>query len=125
MASILVVDDEESIRKMLMRLLTSEGHTVHLASDGNEALQLYRAHHPDIVLTDIVMPDKEGIEMIHDLMGEFSDVKVIAMSGGGKYTSSESNLNLAKELGAMRVVQKPIDSQVLFGLIDELMSSSS
>jgi len=125
MASILVVDDDEQIRKMLKRLLASEGYTVHLASDGNEAIEQYREYRPDIVITDIVMPDKEGIETIRDLKEEAPDLKLIAMSGGGEYTSSNANLLLAKELGASEIVQKPIDFQDLSRIIDQLLHDQS
>ena len=83
MARILVVDDEEGIRTLLRNILVREGHHVTTAADGVEALQVVDTQPVDLVITDLIMPEKEGVETISELRKRFPAVKIIAMSGGG------------------------------------------
>ncbi len=78
MARILVIEDEEDIRGLYKRLLKQAGHEVIEAADGDLGITLYRAEHPDLIITDIIMPGKEGIETIMELRREFKDIKIIA-----------------------------------------------
>lgn len=121
MKRILIVDDDEHIRKMLSRFFKSEGYDVALAADGNEAIKSYHAHHPDLVIMDIIMPEREGMETIVELRHLSPDFKVIAISGGGEYTTSEENLEMAESLGAVRIVQKPIMPDELLKMVEELI----
>jgi two-component system response regulator (stage 0 sporulation protein F) len=110
MARILVIDDQEPIRSLLRAVLEGEGHQVLEASNGRLGLELYRERSVDLVITDIVMPEMDGLEMIMELTRSFLNVKVIAMSGG---LESVGTLNVAKLLGARQTFQKPLDMEQL------------
>jgi DNA-binding NtrC family response regulator len=116
MASILIIDDEEDVRAVIGGALRMAGHEIFSARDGAEGLALM--HSPagkgvQLVITDILMPEKEGLETIRDLKSEFPDVKIIAMSGGGKLLKSTSHFFTADELGAHALLRKPFDMQSL------------
>lgn len=121
MKRILVVDDEPSIRKLFARHLEGKGYEVIEAANGKEAVRCYRENPSDLVVTDIVMPEKEGIGMMMDLRREFPDVKVIAISGGG-LNAPGSYLETAKYLGALRTFSKPLDWPELLTAIDEVLA---
>ncbi len=120
-ASILLVDDDENVRKVLKRVLESDGHEVMEAGDGDEALKRHRRDSADIVITDIVMPEKEGLAMIQELKLDSPDVRIIAISGGGR-KGSGSYLGLAKHLGAEITLEKPIRAKDLLGAVSRIMS---
>ena len=122
-ARILVVDDEASVRKMLRKLLEREGYEVAEASDGGEGIMRYAEKPFDLVLLDIVMPEKEGIETIRELKSNDPDVKIVAMSGGGK-GSAEGYLDMAKILGAIHTFAKPVMPGALLETIRRLLSSN-
>ncbi len=106
MASILVVDDNELVRGLLRTVLEGQGHTISEASQGRAALQYLRRSPVDLVLTDIYMPDCDGLEVIMTLRREFPSIRVIAISGG----SGDRNLLVAaRQLGAHEVLEKPIN----------------
>ena len=108
MAHILIIDDELQIQLMLRKLFESEGYKVTGASDGNEGIRLYRENPADLIITDFIMPEKEGIETIRDLKKEFPEVEIIAISGGGR-GSPEVYLGFAKNMGAKYTFAKPIN----------------
>jgi DNA-binding response OmpR family regulator len=119
MATILVIDDEEEIRKVLQTILEEAGHEVSLAVNGAEGLSLFRKEPAEIVITDLIMPGKEGIETIRDLRAQFPDVKIIAISGrGGSYTNA--NLDRAVMIGADRSVPKPFGIDEILNVVSEL-----
>jgi len=120
MTRILIIDDDIQILKMLRKTLEREGHEVIDAADGNKGLRLYREDLTDLVITDIVMPEKEGIETIIDLRREFPEAKIIAMSGGGQI-EAESYLSMAKRLGAQRTLTKPFQNEELLEAIEALV----
>jgi len=120
MARILVIDDDAQIRRMLCRMLQQKGYEVSNAADGAEGLRLFRQEPFDLVLTDLIMPEKEGIEMIIELKSEFPDVNIIAMSGGARM-GPDAYLQLADSLGAQRTFSKPIDRAELLSAIHELI----
>src|SRR5258705_3245907 len=97
MALILVVDDEDRIRRLLRSALEIEGHDVLEAREGDEALRLQRTTPAELVITDIVMPDKDGFEVISALRQEAPNLKIIAMSGGGWYQLMDT-LEIAEPL---------------------------
>jgi len=121
MARILIIDDDDRIRRMLCRMLTREGYAVDDAADGAEGLVRFRNQPYDLVLTDLIMPKKEGIEMIIELKSEFPEVKIIAMSGGARI-GPEAYLQLADSLGAERCFSKPISRADLLGAISALVA---
>jgi two-component system, response regulator, stage 0 sporulation protein F len=103
MATILIIDDEEAVRILLRSALKAAGYEVVEAANGREGLALYRHKPADLVITDIAMPELNGLDMILELTRYFLDAKVIAISGGG----GKNVLNVAKLLGARRTIQKP------------------
>ena len=118
MATILVIDDEEPIRALLRRALEGAGHEVLEASNGRRGLSLYRARAADLIITDIVMTEIDGLELMLDLSCNFLNVKVIAISGG---LEGEALLHVAKLLGARQTFHKPLDMEtVLSAVRDEL-----
>lgn len=110
MPSILLVEDDDQLRAMLKLLLTSSGYEVWETCTGKEVGYMY--HHPDLVITDLLMPEKDGLEVIMELRRKDSSVKIIAMSGGGQW-SPECYLLLAQKLGARITLSKPFGSEEL------------
>lgn len=108
MANILVVDDEESDLLGLAALLESAGHQVLSAASGGEAVRLYIEHLIHVVVTDIVMPDGDGLDLISTLRGLKPDAVIIAVSGKGR-----SGLSAARSIGANRVFEKPVPGEAL------------
>ena len=106
MSTILIIDDDDQFRRMLRLTLTSMGHTVSEASDGRQGLKLYAAEPPDIVLTDIVMPEQDGIGTILELRQIEPGVRIVAMSGGGRIGTIDY-LRVARQLGVKSVLAKP------------------
>ena len=111
MASILLVEDDEQLRPLLRLVLERGGHQVVEAGNGKEALEIYLRKPTDLVVTDLVMPDKEGLETILELRRIYPDVKIIAMSGGGRTGGTEGYLDLAKKFGANHILTKPFSNQ--------------
>src|SRR4051812_37978620 len=107
MSRILLVDDDDQLRQFLQFTLTGMGHQVIEASNGEEALREFELHPFDIVVTDIVMPDKEGLETIAELKRKHPGVPIVAMSGGGENAQPMDYLRMAKMLGATRLLAKP------------------
>ena len=120
MRNILVIDDDTQIRSMLRRVLEREGYVVEEACDGLEGLRIYRENPADLVITDIIMPNKEGIELIKDLLHEFPDIKIIATSGGGNMPP-QLYLGLAEGLGVDQVFAKPFDIKELLAAVKALL----
>jgi DNA-binding NtrC family response regulator len=123
MARILLIDDEEGLRTMLHRALEEQGHAVTVAREGREALRLYRQNPAELVITDIQMPDRDGLEVLMDLRREFPGVKVIAMSGGGKAVSSDMALEMAIPLGASATLAKPFKLEELFEAVERVLAA--
>jgi len=121
MPSILVIDDDDQVRDMLRQMLERAGYQVLDARDGSEGLRLFKAHGADVVITDIVMPEKEGIETIRDLMREDADVKIIAMSGGGRI-GPDAYLEVAQQIGAQRTLVKPVERSEILRCVAELLA---
>ena len=124
MARILVVDDEEMIRAMLRKVLERAGHEAGGAADGNEALRLQRENAADVVVTDIIMPDMDGTELIIILKREFPDTKIIAISGGGRI-GPQGYLQLAKRFGADRTFGKPFEVSDFMEAVDEVLKETT
>ena len=120
MSQILVIDDDEVIRSLLRNLLERDGYDVMEAENGKIGLKLLRENGADLVITDLIMPEKEGIETIRELRRDFSDVKIIAISGGGTI-GPETYLQMAKSMGAHRVFGKPFNLQEMSEAIRELI----
>lgn len=123
MKSILIVDDESSIRKIMRAILENEGYSVLEASGGNEAIVQFGKHRPDLVVTDLLMPEKDGIETLFELKQINSKVKVIALSGGGRICS-ENYLNYAMKLGAIATIEKPFTSEEFLMVINKTLATA-
>lgn len=120
MARILIIDDDDNVRGLLRRILEREGHAVLEAANGREGLRLYRIAPTEIVITDILMPEQNGLETIMALRKEFPEVKIIALSGGGQ-TGRKNLLHNAEHLGAQYALQKPFDIQELTDVVHKLL----
>jgi DNA-binding NtrC family response regulator len=119
---ILVVDDEPDIGSSLAKLLATAGHEVILARNGNEATRLCRERRVDLVLVDLFMPDKDGIETIIELQALKLALPIIAMSGGGPRRMDL--LPEAKLLGAVHTIDKPFDPAQLLALVNSALERS-
>ena len=106
MTSILLVDDDEQLRTMLSVVLRRAGYEVQVAIDGIEASNFYRSHPTDLIITDLMMPGKEGLEIIMELRKDYPGARIIAMSGGGRI-GTMNYLKVARALGAQEVLEKP------------------
>lgn len=122
MPAILIVDDDSMVRKMLVKVFRKEDYTTFEAPDGNSALKVYRDENIDVIITDIVMPDMEGIETISELRKINPDVKIIAFSGGGSL-APDSYLKIAASMGARYTFQKPFDINELKDAVKKLLNS--
>jgi YesN/AraC family two-component response regulator len=120
MTKLLIIDDEESIRKVFKRFLVAEGYEVRVAEDGVEGIEIFREMRPDVVITDIVMPNKEGLETIGEMKKINPDARILAISGGG-YNPAEIYLRNAQLLGADAILMKPFRVQSLIGEIKKLL----
>lgn len=122
MARILIIDDERIVRLSIQALLHHRGHEVTLAGNGREGIELAGKARYDLVITDLVMPEMEGIETIRALRKLPSPPKVLAISGGGRSQVPEY-LNAAIQLGADLGLKKPFSSADLIGAVDRLVGS--
>ena len=120
MAEILIIEDDDEVRELLGVLLSRLGHSVHEARDGREGIHRFRTAPADLVITDLIMPHKEGLETIIDLRNEFPDLKIIAISGGSR-DSRENYLKTAELCGASRIFHKPFDNNELLAAVEELL----
>lgn len=118
---ILIVDDDEAICKMLVRLLSRYGYETSVANNGNEGLKKCAVVNFDLIITDIIMPDMEGIEFIITLKRKYPEINVIAMSGGG-YLAPQEYLDTAKDFGVIDTFTKPFNIKTLIAKINETLS---
>lgn len=114
----LIIDDERLVRETLKLIVESAGHQVILAEDGRQGLTLFAQDRPDLVITDILMPEKEGLETITELR-RHSNIPIIAVSAGGRI-GSVNVLDLAREFGANRIITKPFDHREILVAVLEL-----
>jgi len=119
--TILVIDDDDDLREMLCIRLRSAGYPVVAASDGHSGMKAYYANKPALVITDLVMPEKEGIEVIMELQKQNPKPFIIAMSGGGRLRP-EAYLPTAKMLGADSIMQKPFSTSELLDFVRYFLS---
>ena len=120
MAHILIADDQEEIRPMLKSLLEPCGHEVTLAINGREALNQFCPDKIDLVITDILMPDMEGIETVRELRKMDADVKTMTMSGGGTIGATEY-LRMAGMFGAKETIEKLFNVRDMLDIVSECL----
>ncbi len=123
MARILIVDDDKQIRSMLRQALERDNHEVMENSSGDGVSELYGEWRADLVITDIIMPGKEGLETIIELKGDYPDSKIIAISGGGSHVKSKNCLEAAQRMGAQQVFSKPVKLDILLKSVRELLAT--
>jgi two-component system response regulator (stage 0 sporulation protein F) len=116
MARILVVDDNDDIRRMLRQLLQRAGYEVADTASADEALQSFREKPADLLIVDLLMPEKQGMTSISEFLREFPNMKIIAISGAGR-----EFLAVAKKLGALRAYSKPLELNELLQGVKELL----
>lgn len=124
MARILLIDDDDALRTMLRLTLIHFGHTVIEARNGREGLALFPHAEADLVITDIVMPEVEGIEVLMTLRKIKPLVKIIAISGGGRGNATDY-LRIALKIGAAKVLTKPFSNEALVSAVEELLSGGT
>ena len=122
MAKILLVDDDELVRYALTRVLTSAGHQVDVAENGLKAIRQFKLSPPDLVLTDIVMPDQDGLELLREIGELNAQMPVVVMTGGGEIMGQDYLL-FADRLGASAIILKPFENAVLLSKIDGLLKN--
>ena len=120
MARILIIDDDVQFLKMLRQMLERAGYEIVEASNGKIGIKLFRENPTDLIITDIFMPDKDGLETIMELKQEFPAIKIIAMSGGGQ-KNEFCYLDIAKIFGVNRSLNKPFERQEILQVIEELV----
>ncbi|NIA04684.1 MAG: response regulator [Proteobacteria bacterium] len=117
---ILIVDDDEQIRALLQEVMEWAGFDVAVAENGRVAMRLQGQRPADLVITDLIMPEQEGLETITSLKRIYKDIKIIAISGGGRI-GPEAYLPAALELGADRIFSKPFDVQEIVAAVKALL----
>lgn len=120
MVRILIIDDEEPIRFTLRAILQKAGYEIAEATNGEEGLALQREQPFDLIITDIIMPEKAGVETIIDLRSNYPDLKIIAISGGGR-TRNLDFLKIAKQYGADKYLTKPFSRDELLAVIQSCL----
>lgn len=119
---ILIADDDAAIRQAALTILEDEGYAVTVVNDGNELLRAYRSQAADLVLCDLFMPGKDGLELIGELLKDFPQARIIAMSGGG-YSGVLNVLHMAQHLGAMAILAKPFSRTKLLDTVKAVLGA--
>jgi DNA-binding response OmpR family regulator len=119
---VLVIEDDVDLRFLLQSSLESDGFEVSVAANGHDGLEALRRRRADVVVTDIYMPEKEGIETVVELRQQFPQTKIIVMSGGGSAPMSnpEDYLRVARDLGAAKTIRKPFEPHELIDAVRAL-----
>lgn len=120
MGFLLIIDDDEQVRQLIKEILVNAKYAVIEARDGQEGISLCRQGLIDLVVLDIFMPNKEGLETIKELRQEFPDIKVLAMSGGSS-RDSLGVLHIAERLGAHQTINKPFDVETFLETIKAIL----
>ncbi len=122
MARILVVDDEQLARFTMREILETVGHEVTEAKNGAQGIALQTAQPFDVVITDIIMPEKEGVQMIMELKRDFPDLPIVAISGGGR-TRNLDFLKIAERYGAQKILAKPFSEEELVDVVNACLAA--
>ena len=121
MARILIIDDDVRVLETYCLILKHAGYEVAVTVDGEKGIKAFRGIIPDLIITDIIMPEKDGLEIIRELKRDFPDVKIIAISGGDK-VGPGNYLKMAKNLGALCILTKPIEQKELLAAVQKCLS---
>lgn len=117
---VLLIDDEKMLRDVLRDAFEAAGYDVAVAANGTDGVRLFEEAPSDIIVTDILMPDKDGLEVIMELRKRHPNVKIVAISGGDR-TGNRQYLRIARELGAARILHKPFRPKELLALVEEVL----
>lgn len=120
MATILVIDDDATMRRLVLRVLKPAGHTLLEAQDGAQGLQVLARHDADLVITDLLMPRKEGLATMREIHGRHPAIRFLAISGGGEFRTAKF-LEVAKVMGAHETLAKPFKPQALREAVERLL----
>ncbi|WP_414660956.1 response regulator [Horticoccus sp. 23ND18S-11] len=121
--SILVADDEDSIRALIQHFLGNAGHTVTVVGNAREACDVMAKQRFDLVITDVLMPEGDGIDLITELKKVQPGARILAMSGGGRYLEGSDYLKLARGIGAHGALMKPFTWAQLQAAMDQALAS--
>jgi CheY-like chemotaxis protein len=124
MPHILVIDDDAPVLSLFGQALENAGYSVALAPDGREGMRLLKQQKPDLIITDIMMPEMDGLELLTKIRKQHAEIPVIAVSGGMKIQPANF-LPQAKKFGAQRVFIKPVELSELLHAVQELLSKSA
>lgn len=123
MAEILVIDDDEITRSFLRAALELDGHRIRLAADGSDGLLEFRLRQADLVICDLIMPGRDGVETIAELRQLSPATPVIAITGGGEHSSQQQLLTVARHAGVSRTLAKPFAPDVLLAAVRAALGS--
>jgi len=121
-STILIIDDDAAVSRTLSLILSRAGYEVSAVTSGRKGLQLLTDQKFDLVLTDIIMPELDGIEAIRKIRSDHPGLRIIAMSGGGQIDKADF-LHMAEALGADRVLEKPVRSDQLLELVSSVIAN--
>lgn len=121
MSKILIVDDEAAVRKMLRAMLRNEADEIIEAENGVEAKKICLSLDVDLMITDIVMPEKHGVDLVMELQEELPNLPIIAISGGGGVTGRFDYLEIANLMGASNILRKPFEANVLRAMVKDIL----
>lgn len=116
---VLVIEDHDGVAEVIEKVLLHDGHRVLRARDGQEGVSVFKRHHFDLVITDVVMPVQDGLETIQILRKQKPDLKVVAVSGGGQWQGTDF-LSEARASGAIATLEKPFRPRELLELLREI-----
>lgn len=122
MAKILIVDDEPHMRLLVSTMLKSDKHELCMAEDGNNAMEMLKEGNFDVMITDLVMPTKNGIDLIMEIKQTSPSLKIIAMSGGGGINGRFDYLPIAKLIGAENILRKPFKREDLSSAVADILA---
>jgi DNA-binding response OmpR family regulator len=123
MAHILVIDDEADIRFILEDFFTREGHMVDTAVDGKVGIRMAELHHYDLIITDVVMPERDGLEVVTEMSKKCPQTRLIVMTGGTAKIDKNLLMTMAQKMRAHKVVAKPLNLKEVKAAVDELLAN--
>lgn len=124
MEHILIIDDDPAVRNVFTQLLESKNYSVETAGEGKEGLNRMKSRLPDLIITDIMMPEMDGLELVQTIRQISPDLPIIAISGGMQ-TAAMNFLPLAEKFGACKVFEKPVGLAKLLGAVEDLLAEAA
>ncbi|MBF0307912.1 MAG: response regulator [Magnetococcales bacterium] len=119
---VLIIEDDRAIRQLLHDILEGAGYVVVEAKNGREGLHLFQKHPCDLVLTDILMPEVDGVGVIREMRSHHPGVPIVALSGGGMTVTAETSLQVARKLGVNRTLSKPFAIAQVLDVVADLLA---